>query len=101
MGRSINFVADLVVSFSDGYFTDAAQEPAGRQGSWTKIDARVGIEAQDGRWGLAVIGRNLSEEKVLGASQSFFDAVFRPTYLGYLEPPRTITVQGRYNFGSN
>jgi len=99
IGSRIAFVADVSYSFSDGYFTDANQEPAGQQGSWSKIDARVGIEAQDGRWGLTVIGRNLTDEKVLGASQTFFDQFLGPTVLGYLEPPMTVTVQGRYRFG--
>ena len=95
----VNLVADLNLYFSDGYYTDAAQEPAGRQDSYVKVDARVGIEGSDGSWGLALIGRNLGNEKVLGASQSFFDFIFRPTYLGYLEPPRTISLQARYSFG--
>ncbi len=99
IGSAVNFVADINVSMSDGYFTDAAQEPAGKQGSWTKIDARLGIEAQNGRWGVAVVGRNLGDEKVLGATQSFFDFLTRPTILGYLEPPRTIALQGRLSFG--
>jgi outer membrane receptor protein involved in Fe transport len=100
MGSTLNFVADLSVSFSDGYFTDAALEPAGEQDGWTKVDARIGIETQDGQWSLAVIGRNLGDEKVLGASQTFFNQFLSPTVLGYLEPPRTITLQGRYSFGS-
>ena len=101
MTSTMNFVADLNLYLSDGYFTDAAQEPAGKQDAYAKVDARVGIEAADGAWQLAVIGRNLSNEKVLGASQSFFDFIFRPTYLGYLEPPRTIVLQARYSLGRN
>lgn len=97
--NTVNLVADLNFSLSDGYFTDAAQEPAGEQSQWTKVDARLGIEAQDGRWGLAIIGRNITDRKVLGASQTFFDFLLQPTVLGYLEPPRTITLQGRYSFG--
>lgn len=99
IGSTLAIVADLSYSFSDGYFTDANQEPAGQQGSWAKIDARLGIEAQNGRWSLAVIGRNLTDEKVLGASQTFFDQFLSPTVLGYLEPPMTLTVQGRLRFG--
>ena len=96
---NLEFVARLNVYASDGYFTDAAQEPAGEQDSYTKVDARVGIAAADGRWEVALVGRNLTDERVLGASQSFFNNLFQPTYLGYLEPPRTILLQARYRFG--
>ena len=96
---TINFVANLSVSLSDEYYTDGALEPAGKQDSWTKVDARLGIQAADGRWSLAVVGRNLGDERVLSQSQSFFNSFLVPTYLGYLEPPRTIMVQARFRFG--
>ena len=95
----MNLVANLTVSFSDGYFTDAAQEPAGEQSSWTKVDARVGLEAPDGRWSIAIVGRNLGNEKVLGASQTFFNPFLAQTVLGYLEPPRTVALQLGFRFG--
>ncbi len=98
---NIDGIADLSVSFSDEFYTDASLEPAGLQDSYAKLAARVGVEASDGRWSLAVVGRNLTNEKVLSASQSFFAALFQTTYLGYLEPPRTIMIQGNYRFGGN
>ena len=96
---SINFAASLNIAMSDSYFTDGTLEPAGEQDSWTKVDARIGIEAPDRRWSVAMVGRNLTEEEVLSQSQSFFNALFQPTYLGYLEPPRTVMLQARYRFG--
>ena len=96
---SINAVANVNLSFSDGYFTSAALDPVGEQSSYTKWDARIGVEASDQRWSLALIGRNLGDEEVLGATQTFFDPFLQPTALGYLEPPMTISVQARYRFG--
>jgi hypothetical protein len=95
----MNFVANLSLSLSDEHFTDGSNEPAGLQDSWTKVDARIGVEASDGRWSLALVGRNLGDEEVLSQSQSFFNSTFAPTYLGYLEPPRKVFLQGRYRFG--
>ena len=96
---NINGIADLNVSFSDEFYTDASLEPAGLQDSYAKLSARVGVEAADGKWSLAVVGRNLTDEKVLSSSQSFFSSLLQTTYLGYLEPPRTIMIQGNYRFG--
>ena len=59
-----------------------------------KVKAET-IEAADGRWSLAVIGRNLTEEEVLNVTQPLFGY-----YLGYIGAPRTITVQGTYRFGN-
>ena len=56
---SINFVANVSVAFSDGYFTSAALDPIGEQGSYSKVNARIGIEASDQRWSLGIVGRNL------------------------------------------
>ncbi len=97
---SINFVANVSVAFSDGYFTSAALDPVGEQGSYSKVNARIGIEASDQRWSLGIVGRNLGDEEVLGATQTFFDPLLQPTALGYLEPPMTLTVQARYRFGN-
>ncbi|MDG1231272.1 MAG: TonB-dependent receptor, partial [Pseudomonadales bacterium] len=99
LGDAVNFVANLTVSMSDGYFTDGALEPIGEQDSWTKVDARIGIEAADARWSVALVGRNLTNERVLSQSQPFFNAVFQSTFLGYLEAPRTAMLQARYRFG--
>ena len=96
---SINAVANVNLSFSDGYYTSAALDPVGEQSSYTKWDARIGVEASDQRWSLALIGRNLGDEEVLGATQTLFNPFLQPTVLGYLEPPMTISVQARYRFG--
>ena len=93
---NINFIADLNVSFSDDYLTEGTNDPIGRQESWTKVGARLGFAASDDRWSLAVVGRNLTNEKILGGSQSFLAFGY---FLGYLEPKRSIMLQGRYRFG--
>ncbi|MYH70370.1 MAG: TonB-dependent receptor [Gammaproteobacteria bacterium] len=96
---NINAIADLNVSFSDEFYTDASLEPAGLQDSYAKLSARIGVEATDGKWSLALVGRNLTDKEVLSSSQSFLASLFQTTYLGYLEPPRTIMIQGNYRFG--
>jgi len=97
---ALNFVANLSVSFSDSYYTSTANDPIGEQSSYEKIDARIGIEASDQRWSVAVVGRNLGDEEVLGSTQTFFNPLLQPTALGYLEPPMTVSVQARYRFGN-
>ena len=90
---SINLIAGLQVSFKDDYIVDPALERSIDQDAYASVGANVGIETADGRWGVSVIGRNLTNEKILGSGTPFF------TTLGFLKQPRMIFVQGRYRFG--
>lgn len=95
MGSNLNFVGNVTAAYSDSYYTDGTLDPVAEQDSYTRISARAGIEAADGKWSLAVIGRNLTEEEVIDVTQPLFG-----WYLGYIGAPRTITVQGTYRFGN-
>lgn len=59
-GLKVGFSGDM--TYSDSYFTDAASKPEGRSPSYTLLDASVRVGAEDDRWELALIGRNLSNE---------------------------------------
>ncbi|MFK8049476.1 MAG: TonB-dependent receptor [Halioglobus sp.] len=95
MSGNLNLVGNLTAAYSDEYFTDGALDPVGEQDSYTRISARLGVEAADGKWSVSVIGRNLTEEEVLDVTQPLFGY-----YLGYLGAPRTVAIQGTYHFGS-
>lgn len=90
----VNFIAGLTIAFRDGYFTDPSLEPTAEIDSWTRMDARVGVAASDGRWDVALVGRNLGEEEIF-SSQPLLGYI-----IGYVEPPRQIYLSGRYRFGN-
>ncbi|RYD67402.1 MAG: TonB-dependent receptor [Sphingomonadales bacterium] len=46
-------------SHSDGFFTDVVSAPGGRQKGYELYDASVRVVAENNRWELALIGRNL------------------------------------------
>jgi len=81
------------VTFSDSYLTSATLDPLGEQDAYTKIDARAGIGAGDGKWRLSVIGKNITNERINNFTEAFLGV-----YRGYLQEPRTVWFQGRYNF---
>ena len=93
VGGELNFVAGLSLGFKDEYIVDPGLERAFDQDSYTTVGATVGVEAQDGRWGLAIIGRNLGDEEILNNATPFF------TNLAFLKAPRMVTLQGRYRVG--
>jgi outer membrane receptor protein involved in Fe transport len=93
-GNELAFLGRIDVTFSDSYLTSATLDPLGEQDSFTKVNARVGIGNADGKWSLSVIGKNLTNEKINNFTEAFLGV-----YRGYMQEPRTIWVQGRYNFG--
>lgn len=88
---SVDFNAGVTVSYSDDYFTDGALHEEAIQDAYTKIGARIGVAARNGKWSVSLIGQNLSNEITTTTSQSYGGA-----YLGYAAAPRTIMLQARF-----
>ena len=89
---NLAFIGGLKLAFSDSYFTDGTLEEPGRQDSWTKLDARIGVANPDAGWELTLIGTNLTDEEVLGSSQALLGYM-----LGYLEPPRGLALRFQWH----
>ncbi|MFK7957558.1 MAG: TonB-dependent receptor [Lysobacterales bacterium] len=88
VSSNLTLVGGLRATFSDSYFTDGTLEEPGRQDSWTKVDARIGIANEAAGWDLSLVGTNLTDEAVLGTSQALLGYM-----LGYLEPPRGMALR--------
>lgn len=80
-------------AYSDSYFAENTLDPFVAQGAYSTFDARLGVGGVDGKWSLSVIGKNLSNERILGSSQSI-----GIQGLGHLKAPRTVTLQFTKNF---
>lgn len=90
LGSNANFVSR--------FFHQVDQDPADVQPSYVNVDARIGIGAIDGRWELALLGRNLTdrETKVFSA-----DAPGLPTrgrHFATWSQGISWAVQGRFRF---
>lgn len=92
MGANLVLNGGVRMSFSDSYYTEPALNPSAEQDSYETWDARIGLADADNKWSVSVIGRNLTEEEVNGMGVPFVGMI------GYLGAPRTITLQGTYNF---
>ena len=51
---------DLMVT--DEFYTTVNGAPGSKQPSYAKLDARLAIGRADGRWEVALVGRNLTDE---------------------------------------
>ncbi|MEZ5500699.1 MAG: TonB-dependent receptor [Steroidobacteraceae bacterium] len=92
----------LLVRFSpsafitDSYYLQSDLDPFNRQDGYIRWDARLAVGDHDGRWEVALIGKNLSDEKVM-----FFanDLPGSPgSYMIGLERSRSVGLQARFNF---
>ena len=88
--------AGLDLSASGDYYTEASLDPAALQASWERLSARVSIAPADGNWYVSLIGTNLTDEVVLESTQPFGSY-----YLGYIDPPRMVTLQAGFTFVGN
>ena len=69
-------------------------DPNVRQSAYTKLDARLALADRDGRWDVALIGRNLTDKTTIGFGNDI--NFFRGSYFGITELPRSVMIQGTY-----
>lgn len=84
---------DPSVYFTTRYFQQASIDPLTLQSGYAKFDLRMGVGPADGRWELALIGKNLGDR----STGSFRNNI--PTSPGTLyalpDPRRTVALQVR------
>lgn len=96
---SFNVNAD----FSSSYIAAANLDPRTYQGSYAKLGARIALGQIDNRWEVALIGRNLTDQRILqtGSAMPLATTITGGAgnaYNGIVDRPRTIAVQvtGRF-----
>jgi outer membrane receptor protein involved in Fe transport len=101
VGNSMEFGALFDVFYTSEYDASATFDPGLVQDSYALFNARFGIGDASGRWEIAVLGKNLSDEKVLsfGGDTPLAGSSFgaKSNYAFY-NPGRTIAVQGLLRF---
>ena len=69
VGERLEARGVLNVNYSDEYFVAADLDPIyGIQDAYTKVDLRLSLGRADGTWGVALIGKNLTDELISGNS---------------------------------
>jgi len=89
------------VLYTDDYFRTPTLDPLQVQDAYATVNARLSIGRAQGRWEVALVGKNLTDEHVVGYSVDvpLAGAIFlTPGVSGYVKPPRTVAVQGTLRF---
>jgi outer membrane receptor protein involved in Fe transport len=92
LGVDYNWSDDVVIG--NDLDTNLIQE------SYGKLNARIGISEVDGKWSIAIVGKNLTEEKTFswGNDVPLGSFGFDNSYFKNIDPPRTFELHARYNF---
>jgi iron complex outermembrane receptor protein len=101
VGQGLKFGIDADAKFSSSYLASGFGNPSSHQDGYMTLDAGVRIGAQNDRWQLALIGKNLTNEfYVTGAvdgpstgAGTGTAAGLRADQLGFGNLPRTVQVQ--------
>ena len=95
-GNGFNVVLGADVNKIDEYFTQNDLDPFNLSPETTKVNLRVGVEADDDKWSLVVFGRNVTNE--VGQSFGVDLPLISGSHVGYLQPGREIGMRYRVNF---
>jgi len=98
-GLSLRTLVDVL--YSDEYFRTPTLDPEQVQPSYTMLNARLAFGNAARGWEVALVGRNLTDVTVVSYSVSIALAgpVFgTPGVWGFVDPPRTVAVQGTLRF---
>jgi outer membrane receptor protein involved in Fe transport len=90
-GDDYRLTVDPLVYFTSRFFLSSTADPLLEQRANTKIDLRVGFGPQNGRWEVAVIGRNLTDKATSQFRQSI--PLAPGSVSAVVDPPRTIGFQ--------
>ena len=89
------------VFFTSEDYASATYDPALVQDSFSMLNLRLGIGSETGSWQIAVLGKNLTDEKILsfGGDTPLSGSIFlaKSNYAFY-GPGRTLTAQAVFRF---
>ncbi len=96
-----NFKPTLDVIYNSGYHTSASQDPLVEQDEYFLFNGRLELSSFEEVWVLALVGENLSDEKIVSYSNDTpigSRSQGARGFIGFVRPPRSIGINLRYNF---
>ena len=100
LGSTLEARATVDLIYSDEYFPSQNLDPTTVQDSYWKVNARLALSSADGKWEVALLGRNLTDEDVVTYSNPVpLSTTFGVlSHFGTVERDRNVAIQATYNF---
>jgi iron complex outermembrane recepter protein len=97
---NLEFISSLDVLFSDDYDTAADGDELLGQDEYAKINARIALAEMDGKWSVAILGKNLTDVQTTtwGNDIPLGGFGFADSYFQIIDAPRSFELQARYRF---
>ncbi len=101
LGEALELRTSVDVNYTDKFLTSLTLDPNSAQSGYAKLNARIALASQSGRWEMALIGRNLTDETTISYSGdtplagSTFGA---RSYYSFTDPPRTVAIEALLRF---
>ena len=95
------FRSTFDVLFTDSYEPSQNLDSRVQQDAYAKLNLRLAIGDPDGRWEVALLGRNLTDEEIVTYANDTplaFSQFGSPSYYGFVDRPRTVAVQAAFRF---
>jgi len=90
----LGFSAD--VNFTSSYHTALDLDPIAEQGGFAKINARLELAGLDSNWSVALVGKNLTNQKTTTWINDV--PLIRGAFFGFIDPPRNFGIQAKLGF---
>jgi outer membrane receptor protein involved in Fe transport len=100
LSSSLELKASADMFFTSSYYASATLDPSLKQDAYAKLNARIGLAGRSG-WEIAVLGKNLTDQKPLtfGATTLLAYSVFGAlNNFSMFGEGRTFALQGRFEF---
>jgi outer membrane receptor protein involved in Fe transport len=104
VGSNYELIVGANIRLSDGYWINDNEDPRNEVGSFERLDLRIGLAPQDGKWEAAIYGRDLTDERLTTGGQPDFqhktrDVTLYDAFGNTRERGRRYGIQFSYNFG--
>jgi outer membrane receptor protein involved in Fe transport len=101
LSANLELRTGIDVTYSDDYLVSLTLDPQAVQKSYSKVNARVALSGNDGRWEVALSGRNLGDEQTVSyaGDTPLAGSIFAArSYYGFVDAPRTLAIEGAFRF---
>lgn len=97
LSENLLLASSLDINYEDEFYSALDLDDNTKHDAATKINARIALNSVDGDWSVAIIGKNLTDEKTFIWKN---DVPFTNSnsYFALPDRPRSIAVQARYRF---
>jgi len=97
VGVDMELVSGVDINYSDEFFSSLDLDPNTKHDASTIVNARIALANDSEGWMVALLAKNLTDETTY-MWKSDVPVTNSNSYYGVPERPRSLSIQGRYNF---